>query len=42
MRALRDMNKPKFVAEDMPLFMGLIKDLFPKLEVEGRAGMEDF
>jgi len=32
MRAMRDMNKPKFVYEDVPLFMGLIKDLFPKLE----------
>ncbi|BHF75205.1 Dynein heavy chain 9, axonemal [Sparganum proliferum] len=33
MRALRDFNIPKMVAEDMPVFMGLIGDLFPGLDV---------
>jgi dynein heavy chain len=34
MRALRDMNMPKFVFEDVPLFMGLIKDLFPNMDIK--------
>jgi len=32
MRALRDMNMPKFVKEDVPLFSGLLNDLFPGLD----------
>jgi dynein heavy chain len=32
MRALRDSNMPKFVFEDVPLFQGLIGDLFPGLD----------
>ena len=33
MRALRDFNIPKIVTDDMPVFMGLIGDLFPGLDV---------
>lgn len=40
MRALRDMNMPKFVFDDRPLFMGLIQDLFPGLKAE-RVGNEE-
>jgi dynein heavy chain len=34
MRALRDMNMPKFVFEDVPLFTGLIADLFPGIKAD--------
>ena len=34
MRALRDMNMPKFVFEDVPLFLGLITDLFPNMDIK--------
>lgn len=37
MRALRDFNIPKIVAEDMPIFMGLIGDLFPNIEVKRKV-----
>ncbi|UYV64230.1 DNAH9 [Cordylochernes scorpioides] len=33
MRALRDFNIPKIVTDDVPIFMGLIGDLFPSLDV---------
>jgi len=33
MRALRDFNIPKIVTDDLPVFLGLIGDLFPALEV---------
>lgn len=29
MKAINDMNLPKFVAEDTPLFRSLFTDLFP-------------
>ncbi|EFN79036.1 Dynein heavy chain 10, axonemal [Harpegnathos saltator] len=41
MRALRDMNLPKFIFDDVPLFLGLIRDLFPDLEVP-RVRYPDF
>jgi len=39
MRALRDFNIPKIIAEDMPIFMGLLGDLFPAIEVERKRDM---
>ena len=43
MRALRDMNMPKFVKQDVPLFQGLLNDLFPgrKVPREGNPGLKD-
>ncbi|BFZ02963.1 hypothetical protein BsWGS_06002 [Bradybaena similaris] len=40
MRALRDFNIPKIVVDDMPVFMGLIGDLFPSLDVPRKRNLE--
>lgn len=32
-RAMRDSNIPKFLAEDLPLFQALIQDLFPGVAI---------
>ncbi|BFF92572.1 dynein beta chain ciliary [Drosophila madeirensis] len=40
MRALRDFNIPKIVTDDVPVFMGLIGDLFPALDVPRKRNME--
>jgi dynein heavy chain len=32
MRALRDFNTPKIVADDLKIFMGLLGDLFPGID----------
>ena len=34
MRALRDFNIPKITVEDMAIFLNLIADLFPAVDVE--------
>ena len=31
-KTLRDLNMSKFVAQDMPLFKSLVKDIFPTLQ----------
>jgi len=40
MRALRDFNTPKIVTDDVPIFMGLIGDLFPALDVPRKRNMD--
>lgn len=41
MKAIRDMNLPKFVEEDTPLFNSLFNDLFPNIEMQ-EAFNEEF
>ncbi|KAJ9446655.1 Dynein-1-beta heavy chain [Diplonema papillatum] len=41
LRALRDSNVPKFLAEDIKLFNGIISDLFPSVELK-EADYTDF
>ncbi|PWV12257.1 putative dynein heavy chain [Trypanosoma cruzi] len=40
LKAMRDMNLPKFIKEDVPLFLGMLSDLFPGVEPEG-SGLGD-
>lgn len=40
MRALRDFNIPKIVTKDISIFMGLIGDLFPALDVPRKHDFE--
>ncbi|KAK4326143.1 hypothetical protein Pmani_003308 [Petrolisthes manimaculis] len=40
MRALRDYNVPKIVSDDVPVFMGLIGDLFPALDVPRKKDLD--
>ena len=40
MRALRDFNTPKIVTDDVQIFMGLIGDLFPALNVPRKRDLD--
>ncbi|XP_055849033.1 dynein beta chain, ciliary [Episyrphus balteatus] len=40
MRALRDFNTPKIVTDDVSIFMGLIGDLFPALDVPRKRNLD--
>lgn len=40
MRALRDFNLPKIVTDDRPIFVRLIKDLFPKIDPPSKTDPE--
>jgi dynein heavy chain len=40
MRALRDFNIPKIVTDDVPVFMALIGDLFPALDVPRKRDLD--
>eukprot|EP00658_Telonema_sp_P-2_P059069 TRINITY_DN4775_c0_g1_i4.p1 TRINITY_DN4775_c0_g1~~TRINITY_DN4775_c0_g1_i4.p1 ORF type:complete len:137 (-),score=54.14 TRINITY_DN4775_c0_g1_i4:112-522(-) len=39
LKAMMDMNLPKFVKDDVPLFMGMLGDLFPGIRPED-AGLQ--
>ncbi|XP_058258889.1 dynein axonemal heavy chain 11 isoform X1 [Hemibagrus wyckioides] len=40
MRALRDFNLPKIVTSDVPIFLGLISDLFPLLDIPRKRDLQ--
>ncbi|TTH38815.1 Dynein beta chain, ciliary [Bagarius yarrelli] len=40
MRALRDFNLPKIVTSDVPIFLGLISDLFPMLDIPRKRDLQ--
>ena len=40
MRALRDFNLPKIIYDDVQIFMGLIRDLFPGIIIETKQDPE--
>lgn len=40
MRALRDFNMSKIVSEDVSIFLGLLGDLFPGVDVERERDLE--
>lgn len=40
MRALRDFNIPKIVADDLDIFYGLLGDLFPGIDVPRKRDMK--
>lgn len=33
MKAIMDMNMPKFISEDVPLFNALFSDIFPDIDL---------
>jgi dynein heavy chain len=38
-RALRDFNLPKVIAADLPIFFGLLGDLFPGIDILRKRGI---
>eukprot|EP01059_Diplonema_ambulator_P010461 TRINITY_DN204_c1_g2_i3.p1 TRINITY_DN204_c1_g2~~TRINITY_DN204_c1_g2_i3.p1 ORF type:complete len:3050 (+),score=1214.76 TRINITY_DN204_c1_g2_i3:4746-13895(+) len=40
LKACSDMNLPKFVKDDVPLFLGMLQDLFPEVEPDD-VGLDD-